>query len=176
MNKIKFILLIASIFTCFILYNTCENIENIEKNYDIKFEKIIAKNDPPCLQMYFYIKKYAKQYNIPLDYAFGLAYQETGYRGPFHFKYNPKQTSFAEAKGPMQIMLSTARGINKDNVSEYRLLNDIEYNVRTSMKFLRILKDRYGDWGLVMGYYNTGRPCINEYALKIYNKNYIWDK
>ena len=36
-------------------------------------------NSSPSIQMYFYIKKYAKQYGIPESYAFACAYQETRY-------------------------------------------------------------------------------------------------
>ena len=41
-------------------------------------------------------------------YAYGIAYAETRYKGPFHWNYNPAQTSCVGAEGPMQIMLSTA--------------------------------------------------------------------
>ena len=36
--------------------------------------------DPPCLQMYFYIEKYADSFNIPKRYAYGMANIETGYK------------------------------------------------------------------------------------------------
>ncbi len=76
----------------------------------------------------------------------------------------------------MQVQIPTARGLNKDNVSEKKLTEDIEYNVMTSMKLLRRLKDKYGDWKLVFGAYNSGKPIINDYAIKIYNKQYKWVK
>jgi soluble lytic murein transglycosylase-like protein len=124
--------------------------------------------------MYYHIKKYADEYNIPEDYAFALAYQETHYMGPLHTNYNHKLTSSAGAVGPMQVMLSTARSVNKDGVSLHKLKTDIEYNVMTSMKLLRRLHDKYGDWGLVFGAYNTGQPVVNGYATNILNKRYIW--
>jgi hypothetical protein len=58
-------------------------------------------------------------------------------------------------------MLATARGLNKDGVSVNKLKTDIKYNVYTSMKLLRRLHNRYRDWKVVCGAYNTGRPCIN---------------
>jgi soluble lytic murein transglycosylase-like protein len=172
MDKIKFILLISAFFACFILYNNCEN----TSKYDLIIHKKIAKTDPPCLQMYFYIQKYANEYKIPLDYAFGLAYKETGYRGIFHWNYNHRKTSCVNAEGPMQIMLPTATWIAGEQISRSDLRNNIELNVRLSMKFLRYLHDKYNNWKLVFGAYNTGKPCINEYAKDIFNKNYIWDK
>jgi soluble lytic murein transglycosylase-like protein len=74
----------------------------------------------------------------------------------------------------MQVMVSTARWINKDGVSRNKLMNDIEYNVYTSMKLLRILYDKRKNWKLVFGEYNTGRPCVNGYAEKVYLYQLDW--
>ena len=134
----------------------------------------IDQNSPPCVQMYTYIEQYADSFNIPKKYAYGIAKAETGYNGPFHWKYNHAQGSSAGALGPMQIMLETARRNNKDNVSPKRLRNDIEYNVRTSMKLLRKLYNKYKNWKIVFGCYNTGRPCINGYAEKVYSHKLNW--
>ena len=125
------------------------------KTVEVRIPEHIDKASPPSLQMYKYIKAYANT--------------ETGYRGPFHWRYNPAQTSSAGALGPMQILLSTARYINKDNVSRETLKTDIEYNVRTGLKYLRRLYNIYGRWDLVFGYYNTGYPQVNGYAHKVLN-------
>jgi soluble lytic murein transglycosylase-like protein len=141
-----------------------------------------SENDPikthsqtVSLQMYDAIMKYSEIYDIPKRYAFGIAYAETRYEGPFHWKYNPKQTSCVGALGPMQIMPSTGRSMWKDKTftNEY-LKNDIDFNVHTSMKLLRKLHDQYGNWKLVFGCYNTGRPMINEYAENVYNHKINW--
>jgi soluble lytic murein transglycosylase-like protein len=124
--------------------------------------------------MYKYIKAYADTFDIPLRFAFGIAKVETGYKGPLHWRYRPAQTSSAGAVGPMQVMVATARGLNKDNVTKDRLRTDIEYNVKTSMKLLRRLYKIHGDWKLVFGAYNTGRPCVNGYAHKVYNHQLDW--
>ena len=150
-----------------------------EFNQD-SFDKVripdsIDQSAPVSLQMYNCIKQYADTFDIPLKYAFGIANTETGYTGPFHWSYNPAQTSSAGAVGPMQVMVSTARWINKDNVSKERLKTDIKYNVYTSMKLLRILFDKNGDWKTVFGEYNTGRPCINGYSHKVYNYKPDWN-
>lgn len=133
-------------------------------------------NSSPSIQMYFYIKKYAAEFAIPEPYAFSLAYQETRYGGPLDLNYNHKQTSFAGALGPMQIMPATAKLIYGQSVPKMRLMSDINLNVMISMKLLRILYDKYNDWGLVFGAYNTGKPCVNGYARNILAHQYIWDE
>jgi soluble lytic murein transglycosylase-like protein len=130
--------------------------------------------NPPCLEVYYRIKEYADSFDIPLRYAFGIAYAETRYEGPFQWKYNPAQTSCVGAVGPMQVMPSTARWINKDQVSSEYLRTNIRYNVYTSMKLLRKLYNLRGDWKLVFGEYNTGRPCVNDYANRVYHHQINW--
>lgn len=145
-----------------------------EEKAEVRLPKSIDQASPPCLQLYKYIKQYADTFDIPLRYAFGIANVETSYKGPFHWKYNPQQTSCAGAVGPMQVMVSTARYINKDDCSKQKLLTDIRYNVYTSMKLLRRLYKLRGNWKLVFGEYNTGRPCINGYANKVANYDFDW--
>lgn len=129
---------------------------------------------PPCLKLYHTINKYADMYNIPRRYAFGVAYKETHYMGPFHWEYKPSQTSFAGAIGPMQIMPSTGDLMWKKRVSRDKLMHNIDFNVQTSMMLLRKLYDKYGDWPTVFGAYNTGRPCVNGYATDVHNFSYNW--
>ena len=136
----------------------------------------ITRKSPPCLQMYDALIKYAKQYNIPKKYAFGIAYAETRYSGPFDWNYNNAQTSCVGAIGPMQIMPSTAKQFWSDSeYSNKKLMNDIDFNVHTSMKLLRRLYDKFGDWKLVFGCYNTGRPMINDYAIRVFNHEPNWN-
>jgi len=130
----------------------------------------ITDGTPSCIKMYYYIEKYADEYKIPHSYAYGIAYVETSYGGPFDWKYTHSLTSCAGAVGPMQIMHPTAQMMWPDSsFTTLRLRTDIQFNVRTSMKLLRHLYDRYGDWKVVFGCYNTGRPIINEYAHRVYN-------
>ena len=145
-----------------------------EEKAEVRLPKSIDQASPPCLQLYKYIKQYADSFDIPVRYAFGIANVETAYKGPFHWNYRPNQTSCAGAVGPMQVMVSTARYINKDNVSKEKLRTDIRYNVYTSMKLLRRLYNLRKDWKLVFGEYNTGRPCVNGYATKVASYNYDW--
>jgi hypothetical protein len=135
---------------------------------EVTHVKEAPKVDPPCIRMYNSIEKYSKKYKIPRKYAFGIAYKETTYLGPDHKDYNHSQTSSAGALGPMQIMPTTAEMVNGKRVESTKLKNDIEYNVETSMKILRKLKDRHKNWKIVFGAYNTGRPIINRYAEQVY--------
>jgi soluble lytic murein transglycosylase-like protein len=174
MNKIKF--LILSIFVLIVILalssagnqpkdTTVISIDNIGK---------FTSNDPPCLQMFNFIEKYADSFNIPKQYAYGIAYNETRYNGPFHWRYNHAQTSSANAVGPMQVKPSTASYINKEHVFTHKLKYNIEYNIMTSMKLLRRLKNKYKDWGRVFGAYNTGSPIINDYAKRVLNHKINW--
>jgi soluble lytic murein transglycosylase-like protein len=155
---------------------TALTVTEVEKQptQEVRIPDSIDQGSPPCLQMYKYIKAYADTFDIPINYAFGIAKSETSYNGPFHWRYNPAQTSCAGAVGPMQVMVSTARWINKDNVSKERLKTDIKYNVYTSMKLLRILYNKRKNWKLVFGEYNTGYPCVNGYANKVFNHKIAW--
>ncbi len=87
------------------------------------------------------------------------------------WKYNPHQSSCC-AHGPMQITVSTSNMINGDKSSESKLKNNLEYNIKTSMKLLNKLYNKYNDWEKVCGAYKTGQPIINKYAKFCYNNNY----
>jgi len=131
----------------------------------------VELNAPTAVKMFNSIQKYSEEYGIPLRYALGVAFVETRYQGPFHWKYNPVQKSSAGALGPMQIMPSTANLVWGKNISRNELASNIDLNVETSMKVLRRLHDKYGNWKVVFGCYNTGRPCVNGYAERVYNFN-----
>jgi soluble lytic murein transglycosylase-like protein len=134
----------------------------------------ISEADPE-IQMYFFIKKYAKQFNIPEEYAFSIAYQETRYQGPKDTSYDHSQRSYAGALGPMQIMPGTANGLCDRRVDKDSVRNDINLNVYLSMQLLRELHDRYDNWGKVFAAYNTGKPKINKYAKAVLSKEYVWE-
>lgn len=131
----------------------------------------ITLDSPPCLQMFYYIEKYSEEYEIPKQYAYGIAWKETGYLGPFDWDYYPGQESFAGAVGPMQVMPSTASFVWRKKIQRSDLKNDIELNVKTSMKYLRYLHNNHKNWKIVFGFYNTGRPIVNQYAVDVYNYN-----
>jgi len=148
------------------------SVDEIAQEKDLVYsEGSIYEIQPIAMRMFSTIEKYANKYDIPLRYALGIAYAETRYEGPFHWRYNPQQKSSAGALGPMQIMPSTANMIWGRSVPREDLISDIDLNVETSMKLLRKLHDRYGNWKIVFGCYNTGTPCVNGYAEKVFNFN-----
>jgi hypothetical protein len=133
-------------------------------------------NSAPAIQMYFYIKKYSKQYGVPEAYAFAVAYQESRYKGPLDLDYEHRLTSSSGAVGPMQIIPQNAQKYAGRRVTSSELKNDIRLNVKVSMRMLRKWYDVYRDWGLAAGAYNTGHPVLNEYARSVINKEYYWKK
>jgi len=171
MNKLKFLTIACTLLALMAFMHTEEEPDVVPYTH---FPEKVTVNDPPSMQVYYHIEHYSDSFNIPKKYAYGIANAETSYKGPFHFNYNPHQTSCVGAVGPMQVMPSTARLVNKDDCTADKLKNDIKYNVYTSMKLLRKLYDKYGDWKTVFGCYNTGRPCINGYAEKVYNYDFDW--
>lgn len=167
------ILLFAVSISCYFLNGIVEDQAQIEteQNYE--------STAPTAIEMYQLLEKYAEQYNIPKHIVYNIAYLESRYKGPFDWSYEPSLESFAGAVGPMQVMVSTAQFINHKSITKNRLKNDIETNIKTSMKLLRRLHDMYGNWTLVCGAYNTGRPIVNDYAIfcvsnKDYRRNWIY--
>jgi hypothetical protein len=172
MNKVIFSLVL--IFSLVVLMSNKKHGTELSVKDFVRMTKSKKEKTPPCMQMYYSIEKYSELYNVPKEYAYGIAYKETRYQGPFHWGYNYQQKSGAGAIGPMQIMLGTARNLNDDGVSRDKLMTDIEYNVMTSMKLMRKLYDKYGSWGIALGCYNTGTPCVNGYAREILSGDLNW--
>lgn len=133
-------------------------------------------NSAPAIQMYFYIKKYSKQYGVPEAYAFAVAYQETRYKGPLDLTYDHRLTSSGGAVGPMQIIPRYAHKFAGRTVTSQELRNNIQLNVKISMKMLRKWYSIHHDWGLAAGSYNTGQAVMNDYARSVVNKEYYWIK
>lgn len=170
-NDFSIACIIMSVAT--LLYMSISPSQDASTKQSVKFAKHKLQ---PSEQMVQSIRKYSKKYRVPEDYLYAVAFHETGFRGPKHGKYNPAQKSKAGALGAMQIMPTTANYIHKKKVSKQRLLTDVDFNVMTSAKLIRQLKDKYKDWPTVFGCYNTGKPIVNDYALSVVNKDYTWDK
>ncbi len=171
MKNYKYILIILLLFTCSLTYLKCDNYKTINR---IKNNKLVLKPLLPCQQLYYYLNKYAKQYNIPNEYCYGLTYAETRYGGPKHWKYSPNKISSCNARGALQILPSTANGIMKRKVNIDSLTNNIELNVLVGLRLLRRCKDKFGTWSSALSFYNSGQTEVNQYALNIINKNYKW--
>jgi soluble lytic murein transglycosylase-like protein len=153
-------------------YNINKRINNLE-------DRLYFTSETVSLQMHESIEHWSDSFNIPKYIAYNLAYKETGYRGPFHWGYNPKQVSNMGAVGPMQIIPRYAHYFAGRKVTEKELMEDIDLNVKISMKMLRYWYNIHHDWTLSCGAYNSGKPIRNEYAVYISStKNYInkWDR
>ena len=171
--KRKLLTLISTallVIGCMSFYSTPTITEQMNSN------GIEVSDSTPSIVMYNSIVKYAEQYDIPKEYAFALAYQETRYRGPADVNYKQTFSSKSGALGPMQIMYSTAKRFIEegDVLTKKSLKSDIELNVKISMRILRYLKDTHGTWGKAFGAYNTGKPIVNSYSKKILKKSYNW--
>lgn len=137
------------------------------KNVRFTEKSVVFEELPISVNIYEYILKYSEKYNVPISISLGVARLETSYSGIFHWSYNPAQTSYAAAYGIMQIQEPTASYIWKRNVTKDELLYDYEFNIETSIKYISILYNRYNDWQKALGYYHTGYPIVNWYALNV---------
>jgi soluble lytic murein transglycosylase-like protein len=138
---------------------------------EMTYVDIYSKDVQPSLQVYHSIKKYCSIYNVPEVYAFKVAYIESGWRDPFQATYNPyNKVSTANALGVMQVLRSTARDVwQDDSITSEQLLNDIDYNVHTAIKYMSQLYEDQHDWARVYAIYNTGYVRLNDYALSVVN-------
>jgi soluble lytic murein transglycosylase-like protein len=146
---------------------------NVNRRLDYFEERLDLANGTISLQMYESIEHWSDSFNIPKHIAYNVAYLETRYQGPFHFKYNPYQKSYAGAVGPMQIITRWARPYVRRRISEKELKTNIDLNVMISMKMLRNWYSIHHDWTLACGAYNSGQPIRNDYAVyATTNKDY----
>lgn len=175
MKKVKLLLVFLAGAVTYLLASLFFMSEPEVPNFETLQEEEVVRSSP-AIQMYFYIKKYSKEYGVPEAYAFAVAYQETRYQGPLHLNYNHRLTSSAGAVGPMQVIPKYAHKFAGRTVTSEEMRNDIGLNVKVSIMMLRKWYDVYKDWGLAAGAYNTGHPVINSYAKSVINKEYYWKK
>ena len=146
---------------------------NINQRLDYFEERLDLANGTISLQMYESIEHWSDSFNIPKHIAYNVAWLETRYQGPFHFDYNPYQTSSAGAVGPMQIITRWAKPYVRKRLSEKELKTNIDLNVKISMQMLRKWYSIHHDWTLACGAYNSGSPIRNDYAIyATTNKDY----
>lgn len=162
MTSLKVLLSLCSVF---VIVGAATLDESEDRVIDFRGDDI--EYAPPCVQLYSLLEEYSEQYDVPFDIAIGVAREETGYKGPFHWSYDPKQISYAHAYGAMQVQVPTANDNWDEPVTSKMLMNDLELNVHISMKLLARLKRKYGNWKVALGAYNSGRPIINDYAVRI---------
>ena len=173
MKKITFFeVVLIIIFALLIFLYFCTNLfkTDAEKLIDDNIIKSVdlIQMSPPHLKIYHSINKYAPINGIPFKYAFGIVREETGYRNPLDYTYNHARTSPTGAEGPFQFIMSTARYIADDkSLTRKEVRNNVELNTKLSMEYVRSLYRQYKNWNVVFGYYNTGYPIVNSYAIRI---------
>ena len=115
---------------------------NIERDLSEHEIYQMGKEDssPTSLHMYYLLINASKKYDIPKHILFNVAYLETGYKGPFHWQYNPYQTSFAGAQGPMQIITRWSHSYAGRTLTPKELRTDLKLNIDVSCKMLVKLK------------------------------------
>mgnify|MGYP000338693808 CR=1 FL=1 len=134
-------------------------------------------NSPFCLQMYTSIEKYSEMYDVPKYIAYNVAFLETRYQGPFHWRYDHRKVSSAGAQGPMQIITRWSHSYAGRTLTPKELRTDLKLNIDVSCKMLVKLKKMYKRWDLALGFYNTGYPNVNhyaQYASSTYNYKQKW--
>ena len=175
-NGFKYFYVLFAIVVVLATYNLSGGMSDVV-GYDFDGMNV-HPTSPYSLQVYNSIEKYSKQYNVPKYIAYNIAFLETTYQGPFDWRYHGKLISCVGAKGPMQIMPKTANWITGKNITQKELLHNIDLNVKISMELLHKLSKQYKYWAVICGYYNTGYPKCNDYALffviyKDYQKNWV---
>ncbi len=116
---------------------------NINRKIDEFEDRLDLATGTISLQMYESIEHWSDSFNIPKHIAYNVAYLETRYRGPFDFDYNPYQTSFAGAVGPMQIItldeiLDKAK---KTEGKNYINIRNFEYQLRINEKLMDLRRN-----------------------------------
>lgn len=100
------------------------------------------------------IKKYSKRFELSPTLVAAVIYSES--------RFNPEATSRAGARGLMQVMPSTGRGIARGLGEDFSVTNlyDPETSIRYGCYYLRDLSDRYdNNVDLVLAGYNGG-PAV----------------
>ena len=106
-----------------------------------------------------YFNKASTTYNVDKRLLIAVAKTESD--------FNPKATSGAGAKGIMQLMDSTARGLGVTN--SY----DAEQNIMGGAKYLsQLLKYYDGDRNKALAGYNAGTGNVAKYGAEKYSKYY----
>jgi soluble lytic murein transglycosylase-like protein len=164
--KVKTILFITYFVLafCVTFYTFSPTEKYVKVQVELSESSSYDNKTPVSLLMYELIEKYSTMYGVPKYIAYNVSYRETRYQGPFHWNYNPHQESCVGAVGPMQVLTSTCNWVNKSHYTKLQVRDNLELNIKTSMKLLGSLYKRYGNWTVVCGWYNTGKPIINEYA------------
>jgi len=174
MNKVQYnelvvTLIFALILVIYFLFSFLSKKDSQELININKIQSVdLIQLSPPHLKVYHSINKYAPENDVPFNVAFGIVREETGYKNPLDFTYSHSQTSPTGAEGPFQFIMSTAKYVANDrSLTRTEVRYNIELNAKLSMKYISDLFSRYRSWPVALGYYNTGYPVINGYAVRI---------
>jgi len=143
-------------------------------NHNLEISGDMTEELPPSLKVYYYLNYYADSLDLPINYLYGVANTESSWQGPLDFRYKPNLKSPVGALGPMQVMPLTAKMVIGKSIEKSQLQNNIQLNIKISAILIKQLYDKYRDWKIVFGCYNTGKPKINNYAIKVYNFKPKW--
>jgi len=137
------------------------------------------------------IKKYAKKHELPAQLINAIIQVESSgnqfairYEKDYRWLFNPEnyvkgtitldteKTAQKTSWGLMQLMGATARELGFDKTFLSELL-DVDTNLNYSCKFLKQLKDRYGDMEKAIAAYNAGSPRKCEETNDWVNQGYV---
>ena len=140
----KVFIMIIMFVMCFSSLLSMSNMKETIKYEKVFFEKECLSDSTMHLKVFFLINKYTQIHNVKKRVAFRVLRLETGYKGPFHRRYNHSQTSIANAYGSMQLLRSTANWVYYDfvNPKTYKmfltkehLLYDVDLNINLGIKY-----------------------------------------
>lgn len=179
-NHILILIIILVILSLF--FKPINNFLSFDKN----LETPIAEYHNDVVR--YWAMELSIKYNIPHGIIESILYQETQFT-----KNNPEYNAHrvgdsGKSFGPGQVQVPTAKGVWRDSdivITSKKLKEDIQFNIETSIKFIKLLHDKYRPmykddkrlWLAVFTCYNSGEGSFekngrkfNNYAFEVYNR------
>ncbi|SME89459.1 lytic transglycosylase domain-containing protein [Pseudobacteriovorax antillogorgiicola] len=113
----------------------------------------------------------SSRYPLSREFLLAIARQESGFRAD--------ATSWAGAKGLLQLMPKTAGKFSKQELSEKELIDRLEdpkFNVHVGSRYLDHLRSYYkGNWVSVIASYNAGEYVVDRWNTKrSFSDDMVW--